>query len=115
MLLSWPPHRGERTSDAQAGSDEREPARAVTPLSSPLASSTQSTPALIKPLKGRGLGGPQRHSHHAGHPERDRVHRAEDLELPGCLCWAPVRPEGGSAKNSAPTSSPGIPPGNPQS
>src|SRR4029434_8510069 len=42
MLLSWPPHRGERTSDAQAGSDERVPARGVPPLSSPLASSTHS-------------------------------------------------------------------------
>jgi hypothetical protein len=55
----------------------------------------------IEPLKRRGVRAPQRHSHHAGHPERDRVHRAEDLELPGCLCWAPVRPEGGSQKFSA--------------
>src|SRR4030095_11790460 len=93
MLLSWPPHRGERTSDAQTGSDERVPARAVPPLSSRLASSTHSTAPLDRTLKAkrRGVRAPQRHSHHAGHLERDRVHRAEDLELPGCLCWAPVR------------------------
>jgi hypothetical protein len=54
MLLSWPPHRGERTSDAQAGSDERVPARAVPPLSSPLASSTHSTAPLDRTLKAAG-------------------------------------------------------------
>jgi hypothetical protein len=55
MLLSWPPHRGERTSDAQAGSDERVPARAVPPLSSPLASSTHSTAPLDRTLKAPGI------------------------------------------------------------
>src|SRR6266508_5208647 len=110
MLLSWPPHRGER----QAGSDERVPARAVLPLSSPLASSTHSTAPLDRTLKAAGRGctstsqPPCRSRRTRSCPPR-RGFRVARLFMLGTGA-----PEGGSAKNSAPTPSPRIPPGNPQ-
>jgi hypothetical protein len=56
MLLSWPPHRGERTSDAQAGSDERVPARAVPPQLSSRVLHTQHRAAGSNP-KAAGRAG----------------------------------------------------------
>jgi hypothetical protein len=78
-----------RSSEIKLGLWRRSrPTAADAPLAALLLSRRPHTAprGWIEPLKRQGGRAPQRHSHHADHPERDRVHRAGDLELPGCLC-----------------------------
>jgi hypothetical protein len=125
MLLSWPPHRGERTSGAAGHklAATIEWRAWVPPLSSPVAALLRSRSS---PRQGRCMHPPTQGSitapvsnsqPHADQPERqperDSGHRAGDLELHGWFMLGTGAQEVG-CQNSAPTIRPGWPPGNPQ-
>jgi hypothetical protein len=104
MLLSWPPHRGERTSGAAGHklAATIEWRAWVPPLSSPVAALLRSRSS---PRQGRCMHPPTQGSitarvsnsqPHADQPERDSGHRAGDLEF-ARLVYARHRCAGGGA------------------
>jgi hypothetical protein len=128
MLLSWPPHRGERTSGAAghklAATIEWRRMGTAAELScrslARLASSPQHRAAGSSPRRGRCMHPPTQGSitapvsnsqPHADQPERqperDSGHRAGDLELHGWFMLGTGAREGGAAKIRHPPIRPG--------
>jgi hypothetical protein len=125
MLLSWPPHRGERTSGAAGHklAATIEWRAWVPPLSSPVAALLRSRSS---PRQGRCMHPPTQGSitapvsnsqPHADQPERqperDSGHRARDLELHGWFMLGTGAQEVGLPKFGT-HHPPRMPPGNPQ-
>ena len=125
MLLSWPPHRGERTSGAAGHklAATIEWRAWVPPLSSPVAallrsrSSPRQGAACTRQHKVPSLRQCQTRSHMPispnAQPERDSGHRAGDLELHGWFMLGTGAQEVGLPKFGT-HHPPRMPPGAPQ-